>query len=107
MILNGLKKCPQVARFSKGHYCCRKKYITSKDCSYKRNFRSISIINSGEQKSFDVLSNPEFLAEGTAIKDLVDPDRVLIGGENKEAILTDFYLSTLGTRTKISYQYLE
>ena len=40
------------------------------------------------KKSFDVLSNPEFLAEGTAIKDLEDPDRVLIGGENKDAILT-------------------
>lgn len=36
--------------------------------------------------TFDVLSNPEFLAEGTAIRDLEQPDRVLIGGEASDAI---------------------
>lgn len=34
---------------------------------------------------FQVLSNPEFLAEGTAVRDLLHPDRVLIGGENSTA----------------------
>ena len=37
-------------------------------------------------KTFSVLSNPEFLAEGTAIADLEAPDRVLIGGQDPEAI---------------------
>jgi UDPglucose 6-dehydrogenase len=39
-----------------------------------------------EHKTFSVLSNPEFLAEGTAVADLEQPDRVLIGGDDPQAI---------------------
>jgi len=49
--------------------------------------------NTGNGVNFHILSNPEFLAEGTAIQDLHNPDRVLIGGENMEAVqaLVDIY----------------
>ena len=58
-----------------------------------------SILKSNQRldksQKFSVLSNPEFLAEGTAINDLKNPDRVLIGGEDPNAILAleEIYLN--------------
>ena len=80
----------EVARYSTGHTIVVEKstlpvrtaeaIMTILDSSNKRS----NEIN--EKSTFDVLSNPEFLSEGSAINDHENPDRVLIGGENNQAI---------------------
>ncbi len=59
------------------------KIIVEKSTIPVRTAESIKTIvsSNGNGVKFQVLSNPEFLAEGTAIRDLENPDRVLIGGE--------------------------
>ena len=58
-------------------------------CRTAESMRTILEANSKPNCHFDILSNPEFLAEGTAISDLFAPDRVLIGSlqtpEGKDA----------------------
>lgn len=60
------------------------KIIVEKSTIPVKTADAISTILSANTKGlkFQVLSNPEFLAEGTAVKDLTNPDRVLIGGES-------------------------
>lgn len=89
--LEFVEKCArQIARSSSGH-----KIVVEKSTLPVRTAQAVKRILSSEAKdlTFDVLSNPEFLAEGTAIDDLLDPDRVLIGGESQRAIdaLSEIY----------------
>lgn len=68
----------QIAKVSKTD-----KIIVEKSTLPVRTAEAIKSIldNTGNGVQFQILSNPEFLAEGTAVQDLLNPDRVLIGGE--------------------------
>ena len=80
----------QVAKFARGHtIVVEKSTLPVRTAEVIKSILESSANNSypdSTNSSFDVLSNPEFLSEGTAISDLTNPDRILIGGENDEAI---------------------
>lgn len=73
----------QIARVAKND-----KIVVEKSTLPVRTAAALKSIldNTGNGVNFHILSNPEFLAEGTAVPDLHNPDRVLIGGEDQEAI---------------------
>ena len=80
----------QVANFSIGHTIVVEKStlpVRTAEVikSILESSTKLSEVNKNS-KTFDVLSNPEFLSEGTAINDLFYPDRVLIGGDNDQAM---------------------
>ena len=68
----------QIARVAKND-----KIVVEKSTLPVRTASAIKDIldNTGNGVQFQILSNPEFLAEGTAVEDLFAPDRVLIGGD--------------------------
>jgi UDPglucose 6-dehydrogenase len=68
----------QIARVAK-----QNKIVVEKSTLPVRTAEAIKTIldNTGNGVQFQILSNPEFLAEGTAVQDLHNPDRVLIGGD--------------------------
>ena len=70
-----------IAKYANGD-----KVVVEKSTLPVRTAESISRILNAEdsEHDFTILSNPEFLAEGTAIDDLKNADRVLIGGEETE-----------------------
>jgi len=72
-----------VAKAAKGHMI-----VVEKSTLPVRTAEVIQQILSASEghATFSVLSNPEFLAEGTAVDDLEVPDRVLIGGQDPQAI---------------------
>jgi len=68
----------QIARVAK-----QNKIVVEKSTLPVRTAEAIKSIldNTGNGVQFQILSNPEFLAEGTAVTDLLNPDRILIGGD--------------------------
>jgi UDPglucose 6-dehydrogenase len=77
----------QVAAAASGHtIVVEKSTLPVRTAEAVKAILSAAQGDTGGSKTFSVLSNPEFLAEGSAIQDLESPDRVLIGGEDAEAI---------------------
>ena len=68
----------QIARVAKDD-----KIVIEKSTLPVRTAKALKDIldNTGNGVKYQILSNPEFLAEGTAVEDLRNPDRVLIGGD--------------------------
>lgn len=69
----------QIAKIAKDD-----KIVVEKSTLPVRTAEAIKSIldHTGNGVQFQILSNPEFLAEGTAVQDLMNPDRILIGGDS-------------------------
>jgi len=81
--LRNIEACARdIAKYSK-----KDKIVVEKSTLPVRTAEKVKEILSENSTDihFEILSNPEFLAEGTAIQDLFKSDRVLIGGDDSES----------------------
>ena len=81
--LRHIEACAKdIAKYSK-----KDKIVVEKSTLPVRTAEKVKEIlyNNSTDIHFEILSNPEFLAEGTAIQDLFKSDRVLIGGDDSES----------------------
>ena len=77
----------QVAKYARNHtIVIEKSTLPVKTAQVIKDILHNSSGKNFNQSTFSILSNPEFLAEGTAINDLNNPDRVLIGGDDFNSI---------------------
>ncbi|MFN0117060.1 MAG: UDP-glucose dehydrogenase family protein [Elusimicrobiota bacterium] len=81
----------EVVRFSKGYKLLVEKSTVPVQTGDRIKSSLSAIRNS--KATIEVASNPEFLREGSAIKDFLNPDRIVIGVESKrsEKILRELY----------------
>ena len=89
--LRWIESCArQIAKYAEGHtIIVEKSTLPVRTAEKIKSILDLSLKGNKPKNAnpkFSVLSNPEFLAEGTAIDDLINPDRILIGGDNIEAI---------------------
>jgi UDPglucose 6-dehydrogenase len=87
----------QIGKFMNGYkIVVNKSTVPVGTAEFVRN-----IIKSNQKKKieFDVVSNPEFLREGAAVKDFENPDRIIIGTDSKKAekIMVSLYRSVART----------
>uniref|UniRef100_A0A6G1SDU1 UDP-glucose 6-dehydrogenase n=1 Tax=Aceria tosichella TaxID=561515 RepID=A0A6G1SDU1_9ACAR len=78
-----LKNLEYVARTIAQHSANNKLVVEKSTVPVRaaETIKSILMANKPDSIQFDVLSNPEFMAEGTAVNNLINPDRILVGGD--------------------------
>ena len=81
------------------------KIIVNKSTAPVGTVQEISRIIKGNKNNypFDVVANPEFLRQGSAVKDFMNPDRIIVGSSSKLAvsIMTEVYSSFSENNSKL------